>query len=54
MIMHRYLSTRPRSALSTTWAYADQGCHKDAEMMYNRVLAGYENAWEPEHTSTLG
>jgi hypothetical protein len=33
--------------------YHDQGRHKDAEMMYNRALAGYEKAWGPEHTSTL-
>ena len=34
--------------------YADQGRLEDAEMMYNRALAGYEKAWGPEHTSTLG
>jgi tetratricopeptide (TPR) repeat protein len=33
--------------------YGDQGRHKDAEMMFNRALAGYEKAWGPEHTSTL-
>jgi tetratricopeptide (TPR) repeat protein len=33
--------------------YHDQGRLKDAEMMYNRALAGYEKAWGPEHTSTL-
>jgi tetratricopeptide (TPR) repeat protein len=33
--------------------YRDQGRHKDAEMMFNRALAGYEKAWGPEHTSTL-
>jgi hypothetical protein len=33
--------------------YADQGRHNDAEMMYNRALAGKEKAWGPEHTSTL-
>jgi tetratricopeptide (TPR) repeat protein len=33
--------------------YHDQGRYKDAEMMYNRAMAGYEKAWGPEHTSTL-
>jgi hypothetical protein len=33
--------------------YRDQGRHKDAEMMYNRALAGYEKTLGPEHTSTL-
>jgi len=33
--------------------YHDQGCHKDAEMMYKSALAGYEKARGPDHTSTL-
>ena len=33
--------------------YSDQGRLKDAEMMYERALAGYEKAMGPEHTSTL-
>jgi hypothetical protein len=33
--------------------YRDQGRHKDAEMMCNHALAGYEKAWGPEHRSTL-
>ena len=33
--------------------YCDQGRLKDAEMMYNRALTGYEKALGPEHTSTL-
>jgi hypothetical protein len=30
--------------------YTDQGRHNDAEMMYNRALAGKEKARGPEHT----
>jgi tetratricopeptide (TPR) repeat protein len=33
--------------------YREQGRHKDAEMMYNYALVGYEKAWGPEHTLTL-
>jgi len=33
--------------------YADQRRHKDAKMMYNPALAGYEEAQGPEHTSAL-
>jgi len=33
--------------------YQDHGRHKDAELMYNRALAGYEKACGAEHTSTL-
>src|SRR5258705_4860245 len=33
--------------------YHDQDRLKDAEMMYNRALAGKEKAWGPEHSSTL-
>jgi len=33
--------------------YRDQGRLKDAEMMYNRALAGYEEALGPDHKSTL-
>jgi hypothetical protein len=54
MRRHGDLSTHPRSTPSTTWdPLCDQGRLKDAEMMYNRALAGYEKAWGPEHTSTL-
>jgi len=34
--------------------HQDQGRLKDAEMMFDRALAGYEKALGPEHTSTLG
>jgi hypothetical protein len=34
--------------------YADQGKLVEAEQMYQRALQGYEKAWGPEHTSTLG
>ncbi len=34
--------------------YADQGKMAEAEKMYQRALEGYEKAWGPEHTSTLG
>ena len=33
--------------------HRDQGRLKDAEMMFNAALAGYEKALGPEHTSTL-
>jgi len=33
--------------------YRNQSRLKDAEMMYNRSLAGYEKAVGPDHTSTL-
>jgi len=33
--------------------YSGQGRLRDAEMMYNRALAGFEKAWGLEHTSTL-
>jgi len=33
--------------------YKDQGRLEDAERMYNCALAGFENTWGPEHTSTL-
>jgi tetratricopeptide (TPR) repeat protein len=33
--------------------YSDQGKLKEAEEMYERALAGYENALGPDHTSTL-
>ena len=33
--------------------YCEQGRLKDAEMMYNRSLTGYEKALGPDHTSTL-
>lgn len=32
---------------------ADQGRHKEAEVMYERALDGREKAWGLEHTSTL-
>ncbi|MCJ1271049.1 hypothetical protein MMC22_010948 [Lobaria immixta] len=35
------------------YLYADQSKMKEAEIMYNRALKGYEKAWGPEHTSTL-
>jgi len=31
----------------------EQGRYRDAEMMYNAALAGYEKAFGPEHMSTL-
>jgi tetratricopeptide (TPR) repeat protein len=34
--------------------YADQGRRDKAEAMYEQALQGYEKAWGPEHTSTLG
>ena len=34
--------------------YADQGKLVEAEQMYQRALQGYDKAWGPEHTSTLG
>ncbi len=33
--------------------YSDQGKMKEAEDMYLRALAGYEQAWNPAHISTL-
>ena len=33
--------------------YTNQGKMAEAEAMYRRALKGYENAWGPEHTSTL-
>ncbi|KAH6653418.1 hypothetical protein BKA67DRAFT_593315 [Truncatella angustata] len=33
--------------------YKDQGKMQEAEEMYLRALRGYENAWGPDHTSTL-
>ena len=33
--------------------YLDQGRYKDAEMMFNLALAGYENAWGSGHISAL-
>ncbi|KAH6653388.1 hypothetical protein BKA67DRAFT_606880, partial [Truncatella angustata] len=33
--------------------YTAQGKMQEAEEMYLRALRGYENAWGPDHTSTL-
>jgi tetratricopeptide (TPR) repeat protein len=33
--------------------YSDQGKLVEAEQMYQRALQGYEQAWGPEHMSTL-
>jgi hypothetical protein len=33
--------------------YADQGKLAEAEQMYQRALQGKEQAWGPDHTSTL-
>ena len=47
--------------VNESWAYeklagmfADQDQHAGAEEMYGRALTGYEKAFGPEHTSTLG
>ena len=39
---------------SLGYLFNDQGKLVEAEQMYQRVLQGYEKAWGPEHTSTLG
>jgi hypothetical protein len=36
------------------YLYNDQGKMAEAEVMFLRALRGYEKAWGPEHTSTLG